>query len=304
MILLLRIKKSHMKSKTLTRLFKDTFDHWNAHPTGRMAAALSYYTIFSIAPLLIVMISITSIFFGREIVESNLFAHIQSLLGPNTEEFIRDLLLRAYTMKAGVIAIIVSIGTLIWSATGVFRELNNSLDELWETKRPIKVRSSKHLAQALWIFVKEKLLVFSVLPLLGIFLLVSVATSIGFHALGTYGTEYLHIPFDIIHIVEPIFSYLLTVFLFALIYRMLANIKLPWIELLLGAALTSLLFQLGEFLISYYLVRFADTGSYGAAGSMVAILLWVFYSAQILFFGASFTFIYSKTHGYLKKKML
>ena len=284
-------------------LIKETFSHWSNHHPGRLGAALSYYAVFSILPLFLIIIALTGLFVDKNLVQANIMYYIEDAVGVNAGEYIKNLLQGTRHQTTTIAAAIISIGTLIFGAIGVFSELNNALDELWhlEPKGKKVIEKEPGVWKKIVLILRHKITSFSVVPLIGILLLLSIGSTIFLPAIATK-IPWLF-PYEwSLKLAEIIVSLVLSTILFSLIYKILPNLKLPWKELIIGSMVTSLLFLIGKLLIGTYLTTLANTSTFGAAGALVAILLWVYYSSQVFFIGASYIFVYSRKSGYLKNK--
>lgn len=287
---------SPTRKKTATRsfnriweLFKETFDEWNEDKASRLAAALAYYTVFSIAPLLIIAIAVAGLVFGEEAARGQIVGQIQGLVGRNGAEAIETAIKNASQPASGTIASLIGVGALLFGASGVFAELQDSLNVIWEVvPRPdLGVKG----------FVRKRFLSFAMVLGIGFLLLVSLVISAVLAAVNGYFSGLLP-GIDLIwQIANFVISFSITTLLFAMIYKFLPDVKITWGDVLTGAAITSLLFSIGRYLLGLYLGNGTFGSTYGAAGSVVVILAWVYYAAQILFFGAEFTQVYARKYG-------
>lgn len=282
--------------KLFGSVFKKTVTHFMAQGGPRMGAALSYYAVFSIAPLGILIIAIVGSIFGTQLVESNVALQLERFMGEGAGELVSTIITGITSQSLSVVGTILSIATILFGVISLFSVLDSSLDELWETKVP---RSEKRrpLIERMQRMVQRKIPVFSLIPLVALLFLFVISASV----FTTLFSQELAVLLPFAFIIEPVFLFILGTLFFAFIYRILPERRLPTKELLLGGAITSALFLIGRLIIGYYIARFAHTSLYGAAGSLVALLIWIYYSAQVFFFGASFTYIYSKTKGVLSK---
>ncbi|GAB4450055.1 MAG: YihY/virulence factor BrkB family protein [Chloroflexi bacterium OHK40] len=278
-----------MNPATLRDLLVESFKDWNEDKAPRLAAALAYYTIFSLAPLLIIAIALAGLFFGQDATRGEVLNQVESFIGREGAEAVDGLLQASNQPSAGTAAAVIGFATLLFGAAGVFGQLKDALNTIWEvTPEP---------NQGLWSFLRSNLLSFAMVLAVGFLLLVSLLISTALNALGTVvaGTA-----FDrsiLWQIVNFLVQAAITFGLFALIFKELPDAEIAWRDVLLGAAFTTILFAIGRFLISFYLARTATGSPFGAAGSLVVILVWVYFSAQILFFGAEFTQVYARRYG-------
>lgn len=279
-----------MNLQAIWKLLQETFKEWSEDKASRLAAALAYYTIFSIAPLLIIVIAIAGAVFGEEAARGQIVGQIQGLVGPDGAEFIQTAIQNANKPKTGAMASIISIAVLLVGATGLFTELQDSLNTIWEVK-PKPGRSVTNM-------IRLRVLSFAMVIGIGFLLLVSLVISTALAALVTYFSSNLLPGVDLLwQIINFILSFAITTFLFGLIFKVLPDVEIAWSDVLIGAMLTSFLFSIGRFLLGQYLGNGSFGSAYGAAGSLVVILAWVNYAAQILFFGAEFTQVYARRYG-------
>lgn len=281
--------KSLLQPAQLWTLFKDTVAAWNNDKVPRHGAALAYYTVLSLVPLLVVIIAIVGVIFGREAGQGYILEQIGSLVGPQSAEAIKEMIQRASEPSTGIMATVLATGTLLLGASGVFAQLQDSLNSIWGVK-PKEGRG-------LWGLIRDRFL--SVAALLGtaFLLLVSLALSAALSAFGKWFGGWLPAPEFVLQISELLISLAVITGLFALMFKVLPDAHVAWDDVWVGAALTALLFTVGKFAIGLYLGK-SDVGSaYGAAGSLVIVLVWVYYSAQIVLFGAEFTQVYANAVG-------
>ncbi len=278
-----------MNIKTILDLLKETFAEWNKDKASRLAAALAYYTVFSLAPLLIIVIAIAGSVFGEEAARGEIVKQIQGLVGRNGAEFIQTAIQNASKPSEGTIASIISLVVLLFGATGVFAELQDALNTVWEVQPKPGLGAMG--------FIRNRFLSFAMVLGIGFLLLVSLVLSAALAALSNYfghlipGIDFLW------QLVNFILSFVITTLLFGLIYKVLPDVKIAWSDVWTGAAITSVLFSLGRYLLGQYLGNSSFGSTYGAAGSLVVVLFWVYYAAQILFFGAEFTQVYTRRYG-------
>ena len=277
----------------LLTIFKRTYQDWKEDRASRLAASLAYYTIFSIAPLLVIAIAVAGFIWERESVEAQVMSQIQGLVGVEGANFVGDLIESANGRGEGIIATVVGIITLLFGALGVFNELHNSLNIIWE----VKEEKADSFLQAVKKAVFDRLLSFTMVLGIGFLLLVSLVVSAGLSATQELLGNAFPIPEFILQLINLIISIVVITVLFAMIYKYLPDAEIPWRHVWLGAFVTAILFSLGKLLIGLYLGNSAVASSFGAAGSLVLLLVWIYYSAQILFFGAEFTQVYANMYG-------
>ncbi|MFC4277014.1 YihY/virulence factor BrkB family protein [Achromobacter aloeverae] len=279
------------RPSTLLRLLMASARQWSEHRASSKGAALALYMVFSLAPMLILVIAVAGAFFGENAVRSELVDQLRALMGDRGAEVIQIVLASAHESGSGVVATVMSLAVLIFSATTAFAELKESLDELWEVRG-----QKKSGVQGL---VRSRLLSFGLVLVLALFLLISLTVNAGLAAAHHYyGALWASSAFaTVADLLSSVFSFAVVTALFAVIYKLLPNVTLPWGDVLPGAIVTAALFVLGKWGIGLYLGSGKVASAYGAAGSVVALLLWIYYSAQIFFFGAVFTRQYARHLG-------
>jgi membrane protein len=273
-------------------ILKQTVSEFSGDKVPRLGAALAYYTIFSLAPLLLIVIAISGLVFGHDAAQGKIFGQLRGALGPTTAAAMQEMVKNAAKPKTGTIATILGVVTLLLGASGVFGQLKDALNTIWDVK-PKEGRGIMGM-------VKDRFFSFAMVFGLGFLLLVSLIIDTAIGAMGKYAGSHLPGGEALWHIVELAFSFVVITVLMAGIFRLLPDLKIEWRDVWLGAALTSILFVLGKFALGIYFAKSAVGSSFGAAGSLVLVLLWVYYSAQILLFGAEFTQVYARAHGSLK----
>jgi membrane protein len=278
------------RKQSLWKVVKGAISQWIEDEPFQLAAALSYYTLFSLAPLLIIVIATAGLAFTREAAESQIVGTIQQMIGQQSAQAVQGIIQSARSQpKAGIISSVIGIVALLFGAGGVVGQLQTSLNTIWGvTTKP---------GQGIWGFVRQRFISFAMVLGIGFLLLVSLVFSAMVtglsQLLGTFlgGTEILA------HALDICASFVLVTLLFAMIYKFLPDVRIQWRDVWVGAALTSILFTIGKLLIGLYLGRSGVSSTYGAAGSLVTVLLWVYYSSLIFFLGAEFTQVYAKRYG-------
>ncbi|MDX2162758.1 MAG: YihY/virulence factor BrkB family protein [bacterium] len=270
--------------------FQEVIAEWNDDKAPRLAAALAYFTIFSIAPLLIVVIAVAGVAFGQQAVRGEIVTQIQGLVGQEGAVLIEDMIANARRPNDSFIATIIGIGTLLLGAGGFFGQLQDALNTAWDVQ-PNPEGGILNL-------IKARFISFSMVLGVGFLLLVSLVLTTVLASLSNTFTQVIPGAGDtILQIVNQVISFGVVTVLFALIFKFLPDTRIEWRDVWVGAAFTSLLFSIGKYLIGLYLGTSGVASSYGAAGSLIVVLLWIFYSAQILLLGAEFTQVWSRRYG-------
>lgn len=269
-------------------LFKQAGSAWAEDKVPRLSAALAYYTFFSLAPLLVLVVAIAGTLFGAEAVRGKLDDQIVGLVGQQSAVAIQELVKNAYQPSSSWIATSLASAAILLGVSGLFGELQSALNTIWGvTPKPDR---------SWWDIVKERFISFSMVFGIVFLLLVSlVVSALIAVVIGVLGSS-LPLPEFVPQIIDTLVSVGVITLLFAMIFKVLPDVQLTWRNVWVGSTLTAVLFVAGKSLISFYLGHSSATSAYGAAGSLVVILLWVYYTAQILFFGAEFTKVYTYRH--------
>ena len=278
--------------RDLRCLFEEAFDQWSKHNAPRLGAALSFYTLLSLAPLLLFLVAIFTLAVGPSAAAKGVIAQIHYLGGSQAALAAQALLLQPPSATHGVLATIFSLVTLLFGASGVLVELRDALNTIWDVPLP-QYSGFKRITA----FVKERLFSFALVLAVGFLLVVSLAVSAWIAALGSYSATVLPAHEVILNVVNFLLSFLIVALLFSAIYKFLPYTKIDWYEVVLGGSVTSILFTLGKFVLGFYLGRASFASAYGAAASIVALIAWVYYSAQIFFLGAEFTKVFANHYG-------
>ena len=277
------------KLKAIFELFRDAFNEWNEDKAPRLAAALSYYTVFSIAPLFIVVIAVAGLAFDQQAVQGRLDEQIQGLVGREGADVIQEVIQNASKPQENAIATILGVATLLLGAGGVFGQLQDALNTVWGVEpKP---------GRGILATIKDRFISFTMVLGVGFLLLVSLVISAILAALNGFISGLLPQSEFLLQIVNFVISFGIITLLFALIFKILPDVDIQWRDVGIGAAFTALLFTIGKLAIGLYLGNSGVSSTYGAAGSLVLVLLWVYYSAQILLFGAEFTQVYARRYG-------
>ncbi len=276
--------------KGIWSLLKDSFKGFSDDKVPKLGGSLAYCTIFSLAPMLLVVIFLAGLFLGREAVQGSLDTQIGQLVGEDAAQQIQAIIKNISVNKQGIIPALIGIVTLLIGATAVFAEIQDSINGIWHLKLKPK--------QSWLVMLKSRLLSFGIIGSIGFLLLVSLAASALIEGLGkSLGTMIPGVSIVFLYLLSQIVTLLIVTSLFALIFKILPAAKIDWKDVWPGAFATALLFMAGRFAISFYISK-SDFGStYGAAGSLIVLLVWVYYSSLILYFGAEFTKVYATRFG-------
>jgi len=270
-------------------LLKAALQKWRDDNATRLSAALSYYGIFSLAPLLLIVIAAAGAFIGRDAVQGRIIDQFSGLLGVDGAKAIEIMIAGAYRSDSGLTATMIGIGVLLFGATGLFVELQDALDVVWGVAPNPKGNFFR--------FFKERWVSFLMILVIGFLLLMSLVFSALLSFLTEYSSELLPLPGFFIQFINFVFSIVMTALLFGAIFKFLPSIHIAWREVWAGALVSAVLFSVGKYLLGMYLGRAAITSGYGAAGSLIIILLWSNYSCQILLFGAEFAQVRASLNG-------
>jgi membrane protein len=276
----------------IAALTGEIFDHWSQDNIPRLAASLAYYTILSSAPLLVISIAMADHVFGQQAVQGQLAWEIQTLVGGDAAQAIQAVILDAHRPAVGLTATVLSIVTLLIGASSVVVELHEALNLIWGVAPPGGAWLGNILA-----FIKERFYSVLVVMAAGCLLLISLILSATIATIGKFFQPLLPTPEWVLHTATFIASFVVVTLLFAAIYKLLPDVSLRWNDVVIGASVTSLLFTMGKQLLAIYLGRVGFESVYGAAGTVVIFLVWVYYSAQLFFLGAEFTKLYTRNYG-------
>jgi membrane protein len=276
--------------RKIGRVARDSLNAWVDHNASSLGAALAYYTLFSVAPVLVIAVAIAGYIFGAQNAETHLLAQMQGLLGEAGAGAVQTLLQSAHQGRARGLAAAVSIVTLLIGATSVFGELQNTLDLIWRSPQ-------RDPSVAWWRLVKSRLLSFGLILGVGFLLMVSLIASAALAAVGDWLRTFITEWSVLLPALDLLLSLSMTTLLFALIYKYVPRENIAWGDVWIGGLVTAALFTVGKFLIGLYLGRSSLSSAYGAAGSVMVLLLWIYYSAQIFLLGAEFTHEYAYLHG-------
>lgn len=274
----------------LLRLFVRAGKAWSDDYAPSMGAAISYYTVFSLAPLLVIVIAVAGAVFGREAVQGQIIGQLDGLIGQQGGALVQDLVAASSNTDKGLVAALLSAFVLVIGATSVFAELQNTLDRIWHVPPEQK-------PTGLWALLRARLLSFGMILGLVFLLMVSLTVSAAVAAFGTLTGELMPGAEVLLQALNVAVSLGISTLLFAMIYKLLPNASIAWGDVWVGAFATALLFELGKFLIGLYLGKSSMTETFAAAGSLVVLIAWVYYAAQVFLLGAEFTKVYAQEHG-------
>ena len=278
---------------TLRQFFgvmKKALAAWSDDYAPSMGAALSYYTLFSITPLLVIVIAIAGFFFGDDAVRGEIFIQLNGLIGADGARTVEQMLQSVSKPEEGAIAALVSFGVLALGATTVLGELQNDLDRIWRAPTAKKVGGVRG-------FARSRLLSLALILTIAFLLIVSLVFSAVISAIGKWWGAWFGGWEMLAHAIDLVASFGLMTLLFALIYKIVPRVHIHWHDVWVGAAVTAMLFAIGKVLIGLYLGRSGVTSGFGAAGSLVLLMVWVYYTAQIFLIGAEFTWVYAHEFG-------
>jgi membrane protein len=266
---------------------QETASRWSEHKNARTGAALAYYSVFSIGPLIVIAIAVAGLVFGAEAVQSQVFGSLKGLLGETGTQAIDAMLKGANKPREGALATVIGIGTLLFAAVGVVVQLKDAFNTVWDVETPP--------GSGIWRFARTYILSFAGVLAIGFLLLVSLLLTAALSAVGKYIAAFL--PEAALQVAGFAASFVVIALLFAMMFKWLPDAQVTWRDVWLGAILTAALFEVGKFLIGLYIGKQGLESTYGAAASVVVVLIWVYYSAQLVLMGAEFTNVYARRYG-------
>ena len=286
----MNIKSAGKWLKKVFSLLKATFRAFTEDKALKMSAALAYYTIFALAPLIMILISLASIFYGKEATQNQVFNQLNGLVGNEAAMQIQDIIKNIALSQDSTFAIVVGFFTLFLGATGVFIEIQDSINQIWRVKAKPKKGWKKMLV--------NRFLSFSMIISLGFLLIVSLVINGVILAFSAKLSEYFpDVTVLLVQLINASITFVVIAALFAIIFKYLPDVIISWKDIRIGALFTALLFTIGRTLIGLYIENVAPGSTYGAAGSLIVILVWVYYTSAILYFGAEFTQVYAQCYG-------
>jgi len=278
-------------SNRIISVLIDTGREWMSDKVSSLGAALAFYSLLSLGPLLLIIISIAGLAFGQEAASGHIFGQLRGLIGDEGAAAIQAILANSRNKNDSLLATIIGVVTLLIAVTGVFGQLQDSLNTIWKVKaKPTRT---------VWSIVRVRFLSFSLVVGIGFLMLISLVVSAGLSAFAGYFADI--VPPGVLYLLDISVSFSIITVLFAMIFKILPDVHIRWRDVWFGAAITALLFTLGKNLIGLYLGQSALSTTYGAAGSLIVVLIWIYYSNQILFLGAEFTQVYVRYFGTQKQ---
>ena len=279
-----------MQRKSIWQFLKTTINEWVEAEPFQLAAALSYYTLFSLAPLLLIAIGVAGFVFGREAAQNQIVETLQGMIGQDSAKAVQEMIQASSEKpKTGMLSTIIGFVALLFGAGGVVGQLQTSLNKMWEvTPKP---------GQGIWGFLRQRFFSFAMVLAIGFLLLVSLVVTAVLSSFTSMLSSFLGDATFVAHAIDILVSFGFVTLLFALIYKYVPDVEIQWRDVWVGAALTSILFTIGKYLIGLYIGTSGVNSTFGAAGSLITILVWVYYSSLIFFLGAEFTRVYATQYG-------
>lgn len=270
------------------QVLREAADEWREDKASQLGAAMAFYSVLSLAPLLVIAIAIAALVFGEQEAKDQLAGQMTELMGPAGAEAVVELIQQAQQPRAGTIAALLGLATLLFGASGVFGQLQDAMNTIWEVKpQPLGV----------WGYIRSRFLSFAMVLGTGFLLLASLVLSAWVTGISDLLARQMAGLDTLAQMANQLISFGVVMALFALIFRMLPDTNVAWRDVWFGAAITALLFSIGKYLIGLYLGTSSVGSAYGAAGSLVVLVLWIYYSAQIMFFGAEITQVWARKFG-------
>lgn len=270
-------------------LLKETYSKWSEHEAPRLGASVAFYSLLSFAPLLILVTALIGLVFDQASARGALVGEAQQVIGAHGAETVQSLLKNSQKPVSGIFSSVVAFITLLFGASGVFSELESALNVIWE--------APERTASGFWGTIKQRLFSFGMVLSVGFLLLVSLVLSTGLAYMGHAFSQILPLPAPVLQVFNFVVSFLIIGFVFALMFKYVPNTEVQWRYVIRGALGTAILFAIGKLLLGLYLGKASVGSAYGTAGSLVAVIVWIYYSAQIFFFGGEFTHVYAQSRG-------
>jgi membrane protein len=264
---------------------KEAAGNWSSHKDARQGAALAYYSVFSLGPIIVIAIAVAGFFFGHDAVSGQVASSIKGMMGDTGAKAVEAMLADAGRPRKGLVATLLGLGALLFAAIGVVVQLKDALNTVWEVEETS--------GSGIWHFLRNYVVSLAAVLALGFLLMVSLLVTTALAALGNIvGGEH-----GVLHFVSVLVSFLVIPLLFAMMFKWLPDAAIDWYDVWLGALLTAALFEIGKFAIGFYIGKQGLESTYGAAASIVVVLIWVYYSSQIILMGAEFTHAFANQHG-------
>jgi membrane protein len=276
----------------LWTIVKEAASNWSSHRDSRQGAALAYYSVFSLGPIIVIAIAVAGFFFGREAVSGQVASSITGMLGDTGAKAVQAMLADAGRPREGLLATLLGLGTLLFAAIGVVVQLKDALNTVWEV--------GDIPGHGIWHFLRSYVVSLAAVLALGFLLLVSLIVTAGLAAFGKYAAP--HIQEWLLHIISLLVSISVISLLFAMMFKWLPDADVDWYDVWLGAIVTAILFEIGKSAIGFYIGKQGLDSTYGAAASIIVVLIWVYYSSQIILMGAEVTHSFAKHRGSIKKR--
>jgi membrane protein len=277
----------------LWSVVKEAAGNWSSHKDSRQGAALAYYSVFSLGPIIVIAIAVAGFFFGGEAVSGQVASSIKDMLGDTGAKAVQAMLADAGRPREGLLATMLGLATLLFAAIGVMVQLKDALNTVWEVdESPV---------QGIWYSIRSYVVSLAAVLALGFLLLISLVVTAGLAALGTFVGAYL--PEGLLHLGNIVVSLAVISLLFAMMFKWLPDTRVEWHDVWLGAIVTAALFEVGKSAIGFYIGKQGLDSTYGAAASIIVVLIWVYYSSQIILMGAEVTHAFAKQRGSIKKQM-
>ena len=271
---------------------KEAAGNWSSHKDSRQGAALAYYSVFSLGPIIVIAIAVAGFFFGREAVSGQVASSIKDMLGATGAQAVQAMLADAGRPRAGIVATLLGFGALIFAAIGVVVQLKDALNTVWEV--------GETPGHGTWHFIRNYVVSLAAVLALGFLLMVSLIVTAGLAAFGKYAAP--HVQEWLLHVVTILASVGIISLLFAMMFKWLPDADIDWYDVWLGAVVTAVLFELGKSAIGFYIGKQGLESAYGAAASIIVVLIWVYYSSQIILMGAEVTHAFAKHKGSIKTR--
>jgi membrane protein len=271
---------------------KEAAENWSSHKDSRQGAALAYYSVFSLGPIIVIAIAVAGFFFGREAVNGQVASSIKDILGNTGAQAVQAMLADAARPREGLLATMLGLTALIFAAIGVVVQLKDALNTVWEV--------GETPGHGLWHFIRNYVVSFAAVLALGFLLLVSLLVTAGLAAFGKYAAP--HVQEWLLHLITVLASVGTISLLFAMMFKWLPDAAVDWYDVWLGAVVTAVLFELGKSAIAFYIGKQGLESTYGAAASIIVVLIWVYYSSQIILVGAEITHAFAKHKGSIRNR--